>query len=272
MELRDRVAVITGGASGIGLALAHAFVDQGMKVVLADRDEPRLRETSARLSENGGEVFGQVCDTAQEDSVQQLAEVVLARYGAAHVLCNNAGIAGVGDAWYDPVDLWERVLSINVLGVVYGIRAFLPIMTAQGEGHIVNTASMAGLGPVPGAAPYAASKHAVVGLSESLYHELGAMGSPVGISVLCPAFVKTRLMEHEPEEVATTGSMAALMNDFLRAGVEGGIPANEVADQVVAAILARRFWVLTHPEMRELPVERMRRAAAQENPPVFGSA
>ncbi len=267
-ELSGKVAVITGGASGIGLALAERFATDGMRVVLADVDEPRLRDVEARMSESGVDVAAVVCDTATEADVEALAQATLDRFGAAHVLCNNAGIAGMGDPWKDPMTLWERIIGINVLGVVHGIRAFLPIMQDQGEGHIVNTASMAGLIPVPGAAPYAATKHAVVAISESLYLELAAVGSPVGISALCPAFVKTRLMEHEPATVADP--IANAMNDILRSGVEGGIPAADVADQVVEAIRSGRFWVLTHPDARQAPVERMQRAAGGE-PPTFGA-
>lgn len=263
-HLNGKVAVITGGASGIGLALAERFAAEGMKVVLADVDEPRLRDVEARMSESGIDVAAVVADTSSEADVEALAQATLERFGGAHVLCNNAGIAGIGDPWKDPMALWERIIGINVLGVVHGIRAFLPIMQDQGEGHIVNTASMAGLVPVPGAAPYAATKHAVVGLSESLYLELAAVGSPVGVSALCPAFVKTRLMEHEP--AAVDDPIANLMNEMLRSGVEGGIPASEVADQVVDAIRSDRFWVLTHPEARPAAVERVQRAADQTNP------
>lgn len=265
-DLRDKVAVVTGAASGIGLALAERFAAEGMKVVLSDIDEPRLRDVTARLSEDGADVAAEVCNTSAEADVIALAQAVLERFGAAHVLCNNAGIAGIGDPWRDPMALWQRIIDINLFGVVHGIRAFLPIMQDQGEGHIVNTASMAGLGPVPGAAPYAATKHAVVGLSESLYLELIASGSPVRVSALCPAFVKTRLMDHEPETVADP--IAEMMNQVLRNGVDGGIPTSEVADQVVAAIRAERFWILTHADFRHLPIERMQRAAAQENPTI----
>lgn len=263
-ELDGKVAVITGGASGIGLALAERFAAEGMKVVLADLDEPRLRDVEARMSESGSEVLSVVCNTSSERDVEALATATLERFGAAHVLCNNAGIAGIGDPWRDPMTLWQRIVDVNVFGVVHGIRAFLPTMHDQGEGHIVNTASLAGLTPVPGAAPYAATKHAVVAISESLYLELVAVGSPVGVSALCPAFVKTRLMEHEPTTV--DDPIASLMNEALRSGVDGGIPAGGVADQVVDAIRARRFWILTHPETRQIPVERMRRAATHENP------
>jgi NAD(P)-dependent dehydrogenase (short-subunit alcohol dehydrogenase family) len=177
---------------------------------------------------------------------------------------NNAGIGGVGDAWSDPMDIWHRVVDVNLFGVVHGIRAVLPVMEQQGVGHIVNTASMAGLGAAPGIAPYFATKHAVVGLSESLFLELLATGSPVSASVLCPGFVQTDLMDKEPEVVDSP--LAQLMNQFLRTGVQTGIPASDVAEQVVAAVKADRFWILTHPDMRQGPVERMQRAAAGDNP------
>lgn len=263
-NLSGKVAVVTGGASGIGLALAEEFIGAGMKVVLADLDEPRLRDVESRLSESGADVTSVVCNTTREDDVYALAQTTLERFGAAHVLCNNAGIAGIGDAWNDPIELWARVLEVNVMGVVHGIRAFMPIMSDQGEGHIVNTASVAGLGPVPGAAPYAASKHAVVGLSESLFMELDLAGSPVGVSVLCPAFVRTRLMEHEPTQVGV--GFAAATNQLLRDGIDGGIEPSEVSRQVIDAIRSRRFWILTHPETRPRVVERVQRAADGENP------
>ena len=263
------VAVITGGASGIGLALAERLVERGMRLVLADINEPKLRDVEARLTESGADVLGVVCDTASASSVTELAESTLERFGAAHLLFNNAGIAGVGDAWDGPIDLWDRVIGINMYGVIHGIRAFLPIMNEQGLGHILNTASMAGLVALPGAAPYNATKHAVVAISESLYLELGSTGSPVGVSVLCPGFVKTDLMEHEPTEV--TSAIGALIGEMLTSGVETGIPAGDVADQVVAAIDTEQFWILTHEEMRALPVERMERAATQTNPPLLGA-
>jgi NADP-dependent 3-hydroxy acid dehydrogenase YdfG len=170
------VAVITGGASGIGLAVAEAMIGEGMSVVLADIDAPKLRDVEARLSEDGASVATVVCNTTVEAEVDALVEYALEQFGGVHVMFNNAGIAGVGDAWSDPVDLWKRVLDVNVLGVVYGIRAVLPVMQEQGIGHIVSTASHAGLNGAPGIAPYVASKHAVVGLSESLFLELQLLG------------------------------------------------------------------------------------------------
>ncbi|MEM9747489.1 MAG: SDR family NAD(P)-dependent oxidoreductase [Actinomycetota bacterium] len=262
------VAVVTGAASGIGLATTEALLAREMKVVLADVDDERLRDVSARLSEAGGEVTAVVCDTADETSVAEVAERTLSAYGAAHLLFNNAGIAGVGDQWGGPIELWERVIGINLMGVVHGIRSFLPILEEQGVGHIVSTASMAGLVALPGAGPYNATKHGVVAISEGLFLELQATGSSVGVSVLCPGFVKTDLMRKEPERIDTP--IAAIMRDVLQGGVENGVPADGIATAVVDAVDEGRFWILTHEDMRSAPVERMQRAAAGVNPPVFG--
>lgn len=262
---RGNVAVITGGASGIGLAVAEQLIARGMRVVLADIDEPKLRDAEARLTEAGADVTGVVCDTASASSVGELAEATLARFGGCHMLFNNAGIAGVGDAWEGPLELWDRVIGINLYGVIHGIRAFLPIMTEQGSGHIVNTASMAGLILLPGAAPYNATKHGVVAISETLFHELGSSESPVGVSVLCPGFVKTDLMQNEPDHISSP------MGERLTEGIENGIPADDVADAVVDAVDNGQFWILTHEDMRDAPIERMQRAADQTNPPLLGA-
>jgi NAD(P)-dependent dehydrogenase (short-subunit alcohol dehydrogenase family) len=265
---RGNVAVITGGASGIGLAVADQLAARGMKLVLADIDELKLRSAESRLTEAGVDVAGVVCNTASEAAVTELAEATLERFGAAHLLFNNAGVAGVGDAWDGPIELWDRVIGINLYGVIHGVRSFLPIMTEQGVGHIVNTASMAGLVGMPGAAPYNATKHGVVAISESLFLELGINESPVGVSVLCPGFVKTDLMEKETTEVASP--VAELIGAALVSGVETGIPASDVADQVIAAVDDGRFWILTHDDMKRYPVDRMERAAQGINPSLLG--
>ncbi len=272
-NLAGKVAVVTGAGSGIGKALAERFVAEGMKVVLADLDEIRLRLVESQLTEAGGDVWPVVCDTALEESVQSLAQRTLERYGAAHVLCNNAGVVGTGDPWTGPMSVWEWVVGINLYGVIHGIRAFLPIMQEQGEGHIVNTASMAGLVAMPGAAPYNVTKHGVVALSEGLFLELKGTASPVGVSVLCPGFVRTELMERMTwadrlgdQPAASTNPVGQFMDQMLREGVENGISPADVAGQVIAAIKNDKFWILTHPDFFQAPVERMQRAAAQENP------
>ncbi len=272
-ELNGKVAVVTGGGSGIGRALAHAFAAQGMKVVLADVNEVAMRAVEAELAEGGTEVLPVLCDTSLEAEVHALAQATLDRFGAAHVLCNNAGVAGKADPWSGPMSSWEWVVGINLYGVVHGIRAFLPIMQDQGEGHIVNTASMAGLIAFPGAAAYNATKTAVVALTEGLFLEMRATGSHVGVSVLCPGFVKTNLVAGQqwqdrlgPEPTAPVNEIGQRIETLLTQGVENGVDPAGIAAEVVDAIRTDRFWILTHPEMRQAPVERMRRAAAQENP------
>lgn len=272
-HLVGKVAVVTGAGSGIGKALAERFVDEGMKVVLADLDEVRLRSVEAQLTEVGGDVFPVVVDTALEESVQALAAKALDRYGAAHVLCNNAGVVGTGDPWTGPMSVWEWVVGINLYGVIHGIRAFLPIMQEQGEGHIVNTASMAGLVAMPGAAPYNVTKHGVVALSEGLFIELKAGGSPVGVSVLCPGFVRTELMDTMTwadrlgeQPAASVNPMTQFVDQMLREGVNVGMPASDVAARVLDAIKAEQFWILTHPDYGDAPIERMQRAVNQQNP------
>jgi NAD(P)-dependent dehydrogenase (short-subunit alcohol dehydrogenase family) len=273
LELNDKVAVITGAASGIGRSLATRFLAAGMKVVLADLDDVTLRATAAALSEGGAEVLAVRTDTSSEADVQALAAATLDRFGAAHVLCNNAGVVGKGDAWRGPFSAWEWVVGINLYGVLHGVRAFLPIMEDQGEGHIVNTASMAGLVALPGAAPYNVTKSGVVALSESLFIELRSSGSPVGVSVLCPGFVRTNLFETQrwderlgAEPAESASPVAQMIDGLLRQSVHDGTDPADVASQVVDAIRADQFWILTHPEMRHAPVERMERAERQENP------
>ena len=272
-NLVGKVAVVTGAGSGIGKALAEAFVGEGMKVVLADVDEVRLRSVESQLSEAGGDVWPVVVDTALEASVQNLAQRTLERYGAAHVLCNNAGVVGTGDPWTGPISVWDWVVGINLYGVIHGVRAFLPIMHDQGEGHIVNTASMAGLIAMPGAAPYNVTKHGVVALSEGLFLELRGKASPVGVSVLCPGFVRTDLMRQMTwserlgdQPLPTDNPVGQFMDQMLRDGVEQGMAPAEVSDQVIQAIKADQFWILTHPDYANAPVERMQRAVDQTNP------
>ena len=268
------VAVITGGASGIGLALAERFIAEGMRVVLADIDAPKLRDVEARLTEAGADVATTICNTTSEAAVAELAEFThrTVRCRPRAVQQRRASL-GVGDAWRDPMELWERVIGVNLYGVIHGIRAFLPIMEQQGAGHIVNTASMAGLTALPGAAPYNVTKHGVVALSEGLFIELAATGSPVKVERALPRLREDRPDEKEPPTAGRRRrSLSSMIGGMLRAGVETGIPASEIADQVLDAIVAERFWILTHEEMRHAPVERMERAEAQINPPMFGAA
>jgi NAD(P)-dependent dehydrogenase (short-subunit alcohol dehydrogenase family) len=257
---RNRVAVITGGASGIGAAMARAFAARGARLVLADVDEPALEERCAELRERGAEVLGVPTDVTRRESVAALAERAFSEAGGAHVLCNNAGIVTAGEMTKAPPEDWEYTMAINFWGVVHGIQAFVPRMLEQGQGgHVLNTASMAGLVGMQWLGIYCASKFAVVGVSEALRRELAPSG--IGVSVLCPMIVETNLNENS--ERLRPGS-------FRRSGeapapppagaMQGSVkdPA-EVATRVVRAIERNAPYVLTHEEQREI----LRRRAAR---------
>jgi NAD(P)-dependent dehydrogenase (short-subunit alcohol dehydrogenase family) len=249
-ELHGRVAVVTGGASGIGRALAHRFAADGMRVVLADVEPAPLAATVAELEAAGADVVGVPADVAVAADVEAVRDRTLSTFGAVHVVCNNAGVGGGGivDA---PLPLWEWTIGVNLMGVVHGVHAFLPLLLEQNEGHIVNTASLAGLGGVGGLGIYCTTKFAVVGLSESLHHDLVARGSAVGVSVLCPGFVQTRIGEstrNAPASVAAWASSpeAQATTEFANALASAGIVPDVVADAVRDAIIADRFYVLPH--------------------------
>ncbi len=249
-ELQDRVAVVTGGASGIGRALAHRFVADGMRVVLADVEAEPLAATVAELEAGGADVLGVQADVAVAADVEAVRERALATFGAVHVVCNNAGVSGGGiiDA---PLAVWEWTIGVNLMGVVHGVHTFLPLLLEQDEGHIVNTASLAGLGGVAGLGIYCTTKFAVVGLSESLHHDLVARGSSVGVSVLCPGFVQTRIGEsnrNAPPSVAawTETPDAKVTAEFAKALTDAGIAPEVVADAVRDAIVDDTFFIVPH--------------------------
>lgn len=279
----DRVAVVTGGASGIGRAMADRFAAAGMKVVLADIEESALRQAEADMRAQGVTVLGVVTDVAKAESVEALAQKTIETFGSVHIVCNNAGVGGgFGPSWTQPLQNWEWGFGVNLWGVIHGIRTFVPFMLKQDmEGHIVNTASMAGLISSPFMSVYDATKFAVVTISESLHLELAMQKSKVKVSVLCPGFVNTNIATSDRNRPANlqTGmpqfseaemSFASMMF----AGIASGTPPTEVAEKVFAAIENEQFYILPHPEL--LPVVRMRMEAilGQRNPPsVFdGSA
>ena len=250
MELAGRTAVITGGASGIGLATATRMAAAGASLVLGDVEEAALARAVTTLSNAGARVVGVTCDVAVESDVIALRESALANFGAAHLIFNNAGV-GAGPAIGTPKAVWDWVMGVNVDGVINGINAFVPLFLEQDEGHVVSTASLAGLGGVPGMGPYCASKFAVVGIAETLFHELRLSGKHVGTSVLCPGFVRTRIDESErnmPEDLRayndepTVRAIGAMASDAVRAGIDPSV----VAEAVTTAVLENRFWILTH--------------------------
>ena len=259
MELTDgSVAVVTGGASGIGAALGHAFAAAGCSVVLADVDSSALDAVAGTVE---GEVLTVVTDVSVATDVERLAEVAFDRFGAVHVVCNNAGVSTFNPVVAQTLDDWRWVLGVNLWGVVHGVQAFLPRLLSQGEpAYIVNTSSLAGLASgLPSLGPYNVSKVGVVALSETLRMELAMAGSPVGVSVLCPGSTPTAILESERNRPAALGTETRvpdgdMIRDAVRSGFDGpgARTAAEVADDVLDAVRHDRFWIITSGEMRDL--------------------
>ena len=259
-DFTGKVAVVTGAASGIGLALARRFGREGMRVVLADVERGALDDAAAGLADEvgAGNVLAVPTDVRDDRQVDALAAATFEAFDTAHIICNNAGIGTGGLAWTVPADRWRWIVDVNLLGVANGIRAFVPRLIEQGEGHVVNTASSAGILTGPGVSPYFATKHAVVALSESLYFDLElAAGGTVGVSVLCPEWVRTNIADAErnrPPEVAEAvpppGDPQMVdpetMRAMLQSLVDTGMDPDDVAGMVVDGIRRGRFWILTH--------------------------
>jgi NADP-dependent 3-hydroxy acid dehydrogenase YdfG len=256
--LAGRVAVVTGAASGIGRALSELLIEQGASVVLADVEEGTLAATADELAAAGGTVLAVPTDVADADSVQSLADAAVDRFGAVHVLCNNAGVSGmVGRSWMTPLEDWRWVLDVNVFGVVHGVRAFLPILLAQEEAHVVNTGSAACFETVPGMGPYGASKHAVLGMSEALRLELLAAGANVGVTVLVPGdVVNTPIMSSTrnwPDRlgaapVADDDPVSTIVRAMFTQAMATGVDPKRCAAAAIEAILANRFLVCDDPD------------------------
>ncbi|MDZ4857532.1 MAG: SDR family NAD(P)-dependent oxidoreductase [Candidatus Hydrogenedentes bacterium] len=264
-SFEGKVAVVTGAASGIGLALADQFATLGMKLVLSDIDKSELDAVAARLREAGADVLAVRTDVTKLDDVKALAEAAIKQYGKVHILCNNAGVAQMGLLHESTIRDWEWVIGVNLWGVIYGIQTFFPLMVEHGEeAHIVNTASIAGLISGPGLGIYGVTKHAVVVLSETLYHETKLLKTKVGVSVLCPGWVNTRICDSDrnrPDclvnDNAELSPIAQLINQQTRQVVSTGLTADSVASRVIDAIRVRDFYILTHDEMTPAIAQRM---------------
>ena len=256
-DLRGKVAVITGGASGIGRAMAGRAAAEGMKVVMADIEEEALKDAERELTSQGADAIAVTTDVADAASVRELRERALRQFGAVHLVHNNAGVGGGGPIWEVPEQDWRWILGVNLWGVVHGVAAFVPLFIEQGEGHVVNTASIAGLTTAPFLGPYNATKQAVVAISETLFKDLQATGvSGVGVSVLCPGFVQTRIAESgrnrppwAPESDAENAGDAESMRTTIADMIAGGIPPEAVAEQVMRAVRTNTFYIRTHPEL-----------------------
>jgi NAD(P)-dependent dehydrogenase (short-subunit alcohol dehydrogenase family) len=243
-ELAGRVAVVTGAAGGIGLAVAEAFAGERMDVVLADVDERRLARAAERLRDRGARAEAVVTDVGDPAQVDALADATLSRFGAVHVVCNNAGTIRPGRTWELPLADWDFVLRVNLLGVVHGVHTFVPLLLESGApGHVVNVASMAAVVPVPGIGPYNVSKHGVLALSEVLHAELRAMGAPIGVTVVMPGRVRTRLGLPDAGDDDDDQQPAAP-----EPAEPGVIEPSDVGRQIVEAVRADRLHLFTHPE------------------------
>jgi NAD(P)-dependent dehydrogenase (short-subunit alcohol dehydrogenase family) len=273
-DFAGKVAVITGAGSGFGREFARTGAALGMKLALADVQADVLAATVAELQAQGASVFGERVDVSKAADVERLADRTMQAFGGAHLLFNNAGVAAGGLIWENSAADWEWLVGVNLMGVAHGIRVFTPIMLGQGgPAHIVNTASVAGLVSPPMMGLYNASKQAVVAMSETLYHDLRLKGSPIGVSVLCPAFVPTGITASERNRpaplantAAPTDAQRAAKAQMDKAVASGKLSAADVARITFDAIRAQRFYIVTHPKMMASIELRLQDIAQLRNP------
>ena len=274
-DFQDKVAVVTGAASGIGHALAEKSAQEGMKVVLADVEERALKQAEEELKASGADVLAVQTDVSKAADVETLAKLAFDTYGGVHLLFNNAGVVAGTTLWESSLVDWQWVLGVNLWGVIHGVHYFVPRMLEQDtEGHIVNTASIAGLVSGPGGI-YSVTKHGVVALSETLYHQLALGGARLKVSVLCPGFVNTRIvdaarnrpaeLQNEPAERKVSPQEETMLQ-FMRQAIQAGMPPHQVADIVFKAIRDETFYILPHPQWKEAIRARMEDILQERNP------
>lgn len=275
-EFKGKVAVVTGAASGIGRALAERSAQEGMKVVLADIEEAALAQAERELRAAGASVLAVRTDVSKADDIAALAQKTLDAFGAVHLLFNNAGVSAGTTVWESTQADWEWVIGVNLWSVIHATRIFVPLMLAQeSECHIVNTASVAGLVSGPGLGVYKVTKHGVVSLSETLQCELVERGSKIKVSLLCPGWVNTRIMEsarnrpgelqNAPGSVVLAPETKARIQEIAHA-VQSGSSPQQVAQQVFDAVKKEQFYILTHPEWKPLIRQRMENILNEESP------
>jgi len=275
-NFNDKVAVITGAASGIGRAIAFRCASERMKIILADIEQPALDQAEQALRATGAKVLAVRTDVSKVSEVETLAQKTIDTFGVVHLLFNNAGVGTGSTVWDSSLTDWQWVMGVNLWGVIYGVWIFVPIMLAQDtECHIVNTASIAGLLPNHPSAPYQVTKHAVVALTENLYYSLAERHAKVNVSVLCPGWVNTRIMDsdrnrppelqNEPINETISPELDAIVQE-MRHAAQAGLPPQQVADFVFNAIRAEQFYILTHPEFTPIVQVRMENIIQQRNP------
>ncbi len=275
-DFSGKVAVVTGGASGIGRAMAERFAREGMKIVLADVEQAALKQAETEMRAAGATVISVPTDVSKLEQVQALAQRTLREFSQVDIICNNAGVAALGmPSWGAPIQDWQWVLGVNLWGVIHGVHTFVPIMLQQGtEAHVVNTASLAGLMSGPMMATYGVAKFGVVALSEALHHELTLQGASVKVSVLCPAWVNTRIADAERNRPADlqreTEQPPAPLESVVRQLLATGLSPENVAEQVLDAVKNDRFYIITHPETKAIIRQRMENILEGENPVFSG--
>ena len=274
-DFQNKVAVITGAASGIGRALAARCVREGMRVVLADIEDDTLARTARELEETGADVLAVQTDVSRAEDVEKLAHKTLERFGAVHLLFNNAGVIVGGRLWEHSLDDWQWILNVNLLGVIHGVRTFVPLMLEQDVPcHLVNTASIAGLIAPPHQGIYNVTKHGVVAITETLYRELAEMGTQLKVSALCPSHVRTRIYDAERNRPAgASGPMPTPALEAIWTEVDeryrdygGMLSPEQIADRTFEAIRDERLYILTHPELNPMLAERTEAMIAGRNP------
>jgi NAD(P)-dependent dehydrogenase (short-subunit alcohol dehydrogenase family) len=278
-DLEGKTAVVTGAASGMGYAFSTAFAGVGMNVVMADVEEDTLKTAAAQVEAAGGSVLAVPTDVSDEAAMLHLCDATREAFGSVHLASLNAGVAGAGGPMEQiSTNSWKWTLGVNLYGIVHGIQAFLPWMKAQNEGHVVITASVAGLTSYPNMGPYNATKHAAVTIAETLYAELAEQESAVGVSCLCPGIVATRIGESErnrPKELSDEEPSQPVIDEAnieaFRSMFDKAKPPAEVAELVLAAVLENRFWIETDGAFRDPIRARNRSIEDASQPPATGT-